>query len=84
MPAPARILETTTPAKSDRAREVRWAILRMFLGTAQIAGATCSGALLLSLGITKVTVGAVVITSLLTLVSRVLFSQRRAVSTKFS
>jgi hypothetical protein len=57
-------------------RERRWALIRLLLGVGQIGGAGFSLALLLSVGLTSISLAAVVVTGLLTTVSVLLFGAR--------
>jgi hypothetical protein len=61
-----------------RRREVRWAIVRLVLGQAQMIGAVVSAYLLISTGMNEVSLGAVVVTCLCTTVSVLLFGRRSA------
>ena len=58
--------------------ETRWAIVRLFLGQAQMIGAVMSFILLIQLGINEWSLGAVVLTCLCTTVSVLLFGGRRS------
>lgn len=59
-------------------RERKLAFLRIGLGTAQIMGATVSLILLLQTGTSGLSVGAVVLTGLITVVSMLLFRKQDA------
>ena len=59
---------------------VAWAIVRTVLGVAQVFGATLSFVLLLQTGVNSLTLGAIIITGLLTTTSVLLFGRRPASS----
>ena len=59
------------------ARERRWVIVRLALGTAQVMGATAALFLLVQTGVSSLSVGAAVITCVLTTISVLLFGSRR-------
>ena len=58
------------------ASERRWAVVRLILGQLQMMGAVVSFVLLLQTGINRLSLGAVVVTSLLTGLSLLLFRGR--------
>jgi hypothetical protein len=62
----------------ERARERRWAFLRLGLATAQVFGASLGAGLLLSTGPTRSTLLVIVLTGLCTTVSVLLFGGRQA------
>ena len=72
---PAVTLGSETEAAA-RHRKVFWAIGRLFLGFLQVAGVTTSLLLLISMGLNRVSIGAVVVTGIFTLSSRILFWRR--------
>jgi hypothetical protein len=53
-----------------------WAIVRIVLGIAQIFGATFSFTLLIQTGVNPLSLGAVIVTGLLTTISVLLFGKR--------
>ncbi len=53
--------------------ERRWAVVRILLGTAQVMGATVSAYLLLQTGTNAWSLGAVTVTGLLVVLSKLLF-----------
>lgn len=55
-----------------------WAIVRTVLGVAQIFGASFSFVLLIQTGVNSLTLGAIIITGLLTTISVLLFGRRPA------
>ena len=66
------------PGPSDAAaRERRWAVVRFALGTAQVMGATGALVLLVQTGVNPLSIGAAVITCVLTTISVLLFGSRR-------
>ncbi len=65
------------PARTPAHRRTfGWAIFRWILGMGQIIGSTASATLLLSTGPSRLAVGGVAFTGLLTLTSRLLFRTR--------
>jgi hypothetical protein len=54
-----------------------WAVVRLGLGTLQIVGATTGAILLLRSGVNTVSVGAAVITGIVTLTSLLLFREKK-------
>jgi hypothetical protein len=64
--------------REGRQREVRWAIVRLVLGQAQMIGAVVSAYLLIRTGMNEFSLGAVVVTCLCTTVSILLFGRRNA------
>lgn len=65
-------------SRGQLSRDQRWALVRLGLGTFQVFGAGASLVLLMVLGLTGVTVGAILATTLATTVSVLLFGSRRA------
>jgi hypothetical protein len=57
---------------------IAWALLRLSLGFGQIAGATAGLILLLRTGVNRYSVGAVGLTGVFTILSRLLFWRRRS------
>jgi len=55
-----------------------WAIVRTVLGVAQVFGASFSFVLLIQTGVNSLTLGAIIITGLLTTISVLLFGRRPA------
>lgn len=64
------------PAGADRSRERRWGIVRLVLGFLQVFGATLGAALLLQIGVTRLTLLVIVLTGLCTTASVLLFGGR--------
>ena len=67
--------EAPQPARSS-VTERRWALLRWALGMAQMFGAVVSVVLLVQTGANAVSIGAVIVTSLFTVISLWLFRAR--------
>ncbi len=66
--------EETRPAfRPPTPAERRWAVVRILLGTAQVMGATMSAYLLLQTGTNAWSLGAVAVTGLLVVLSKLLF-----------
>jgi aquaporin NIP len=61
-----------------RKREVAWAVVRLILGTIQIAGATAGVVLLIGTGVSHETFAVVCVTGFFTVLSRILFQGRKA------
>ena len=61
---------------NEHSREVSWAIVRMILGLTQIVGATASFILLIASGLNRLTYATVTMTTVVTILSRILFSHR--------
>ena len=64
------------PRTAEEARAIRWAKLRIALGSAQMFGAAFSVVLLFMVGVTQVSLLAVVLTGLCTTASVLLFGSR--------
>lgn len=66
----------TNPAPKSRRptrEEVRWAIVRLILGQVQVVGATAGLVLLFETGLSAATLGIFAVTTLATVVSKLLF-----------
>lgn len=61
---------------SERGGDARWGMVRLVLGFAQMFGATTGVVLLLGTGLSIQTIAVVVVTSVCTIVSRILFRDR--------
>jgi hypothetical protein len=64
-------------SEHSTSRQFWWAVVRLLLAVAQIAGATASLIFLINTGASSLTVVSVVATGLITLLSRILFSRSR-------
>jgi len=62
----------------DEDRQFWWAVVRLLLAVAQIAGATASLIFLINTGTSKMTIVSVIATGLVTLLSRILFSRPKS------
>ena len=62
---------------ATRKREIAWAIVRLILGLIQIVGATAGLVFLIGTGASRITFAVVGITGLFTVLSRILFGDRR-------
>lgn len=62
----------------NNASERRWGFVRLVLGVLQVFGAALTLTLLVHTGITQLSLGAAVVTGLLTTVSILLFGSRRS------
>lgn len=56
--------------------EARWAVLRIALGSGQMTGAAVAAVLLLTQGVSSAAIAVVVLTSLITMTSVLLFRRR--------
>lgn len=65
-------------AKLARARERKWAFVRLALGFLQVFGAALGAGLLLQTGVTKLVLAVVLVTGLCTTASVLLFGGRTA------
>jgi aquaporin NIP len=68
------VMDPKRPYECIDSRERWWAIIRLALGIIQIIGAIISFVLLLRTGVSKLSIGACVVTTFFTLMSRLVFS----------
>jgi len=71
------MVEPTDPGEAGRKKEVRWAIVRLILGQAQIIGAVVSVYLVIQTGINSLSVCAFALTTACTILSRLIFRGKK-------
>lgn len=76
LPGVPSVLSSHAPGTSPGKSVVIWALVRLSLGFGQIAGATAGLILLLRTGVNRYSVGAVALTGVFTVLSRLLFRRR--------